>query len=167
MPGNTQYLVAALGDSVVVSIHGRAVYTTCREFGEFLEKIGKNDAVKRLILDMKHCDGVDSTVLGLIAGAAGDLSARGAELIMQRCSARIAEVVENLGLCSLMTYIPGDGVAAGTETILSDGASSEQGISPATNHTILQAHETLMGANPENVARFKQVVDFMRADLGI
>jgi hypothetical protein len=31
----------------------------------------------------------------------------------------------------------------------------------------LQAHETLMGANPENVARFKQVVDFMRADLGI
>lgn len=167
MPGNTQYLVAALGDSVIVSIHGRAVYTTCREFGEFLEKIGKNPAIKRLILDMKFCEGVDSTVLGLIAGACGDLKSRKAELILQRCNERIAEVVVNLGLCTLLTLLSGDDVAAGTEAILSDGESSEQGISPATNHTILQAHETLMEANPENVARFKQVVDFMRADLGI
>lgn len=167
MPENTQYLVASLGDSVIVSVHGRAVYTTCREFGEFLEKIGKNDAVKRLILDMKACDGIDSTVLGLIAGASGDLKARGAELILQRCNERIAEVVANLGLCALLTFIPGDTVAAGTEEILAAGEASTQGASPATNHTILQAHETLMDANPENVARFKQVVDFMRADLGI
>lgn len=167
MPANTQYLVAALGDSVIVSIHGRAVYTTCREFGEFLDKIAKNDAVKRLILDMKSCDGVDSTVLGLIAGASGDLKARGADLILQRCNERIAEVVVNLGLCALLTFIPGEQVAAGTEAILADGVASSEGASPATNHTILQAHETLMEANPENVARFKQVVDFMRADLGI
>ena len=159
----TQYLVASLGDSVIVSIHGRAVYTTCREFGEFLEKIGKTESVKRLIIDMKDCDGVDSTVLGLIAGVCCDFKARGAEVVLQRCNERIGEVVNNLGLC----YIPGDAVAARTEQILSDGEASEQGASPATNHTILQAHETLMEANPENVARFKQVVDFMRADLGI
>ena len=163
----TQYLVASLGDSVIVSIHGRAVYTTCREFGEFLEKIGKTESIKRLIIDMKGCDGVDSTVLGLIAGACCDFKARGAEVVLQRCNERIGEVVNNLGLCALLCYIPGDAVAAGTEQILSDGDTSEQGASPATNHTILQAHETLMEANPENVARFKQVVDFMRADLGI
>ncbi len=163
----TQYLVASLGDSVIVSIHGRAVYTTCREFGEFLEKIGKTESIKRLIIDMNACDGVDSTVLGLIAGACGDLKSRGAEVVLQRCNERIGEVVGNLGLCALLSYIPGDAVAAGTEQILADGEASEQGASPATNHTILQAHETLMEAHPENVARFKQVVDFMRADLGI
>lgn len=167
MPGNTQYLVAALNDSVIVSIHGRAVYTTCREFGEFLEKIGKNDTVKRLILDMKFCEGVDSTVFGLIAGASADLKARDAELILQRCNERIAEVVVNLGLCALLTFLPDGEIAAGTEEILADGTTSSEGASPATNQTILHAHETLMEANPENVARFRQVVDFMRADLGI
>lgn len=167
MSENTQYLVAALGDSVIVSIHGRALYTSCREFGEFLEKIGKDEAVKRLIIDMKFCEGVDSTVLGLIAGACGDFKARGAEVALQHCCERIEEVVKNLGLCALLTFFSGDEVAPGTEAILAAGESGTQGASPATNHTILQAHEALMEANPENVAKFKQVVDFMRADIGI
>lgn len=167
MPENTQYLVAALDDAVVVSIRGRAIYTTCREFGEFLEKVGKEPSIKRLIFDMKECDGVDSTVLGLTAGVAGDFKAKGGEVVIQRCNARIAEVITNLGLPSLLTLLPEDALAPGTEEILQTGKTSSQGASPATNHTILQAHETLMEAHHDNIARFKQVVDFMRADLGL
>lgn len=167
MSENTQYLVASLGDSMIISVHGRAVYTTCREFGEFLEKIGKAPKPLRLIFDMKECSGVDSTVLGLIAGASGDFKSKGGEVIVQRCNERIAEVITNLGLTSLLTLLPGEELAAGTEEILASGETSSQGASPATNHTILQAHETLMDAHPENIPRFKQVVDFMRADLGI
>lgn len=167
MPENTQYLVAALDNSVVVSIRGRAIYTTCREFGEFLEKIGKDPASSRLIFDMKLCDGVDSTVLGLIAGVACDFKAKSGEVIIQRCNARIAEVITNLGLPSLLTLLPDEQLAPGTEEILQSGETTTQGASPATNHTILQAHETLMETHHENIARFKQVVDFMRADLGL
>lgn len=167
MNEKTQYLVAALGNAVIVSIHGRALYTTCRDFGEFLEKIGKNPETRKLILDMKHCDGIDSTVLGLIASAAGDFRGKGGEVVLQRCNARIAEVAENLGLASLLTMLGGDAVDAETERLLAEGETSSQGAAPATNHTILQAHETLMEANPDNVPRFRQVVDFMRADLGI
>ena len=164
---NTQYLVAALGDAVIVSVRGRAVYTTCREFGEFLEKVGGSPDVRKLILDMKLCEGVDSTVLGLIAGAAGDFRGKGGEVVMQCCGPRIAEVVANLGLGSLLTLLSGDAVDAGTEKLLAEGATSCAAAAPATNRTILQAHETLMAADPDNVPRFKQVVDFMRADLGM
>lgn len=167
MPESTQYLVASLGDSMIISIHGRAVYTTCREFGEFLEKIGKTPSPSRLIFDMKNCTGVDSTVLGLVAGVSGDFRFKGGEVVIQRCNERIAEVVANLGLTSLLTLLSGEELAAGTEEILASGETSSQGASPATNHTILQAHETLMETHPENIPRFKQVVDFMRADLGI
>lgn len=166
-PDKTQYLVAALGDAVIVSVCGRAVYTTCRDFGEFLEKVGKNPDVRKLILDMKFCDGVDSTVLGLIAGAAGDFRGKGGEVVLQRCSPRIAEVARNLGLGALLTLLPGDETDAGTEKLLAEGKTSSAASAPATNHAILRAHETLMDANPDNVPRFKEVVDFMRADLGM
>ena len=106
-------------------------------------------------------------VLGLIAGAAGDFRGKGGEVVMQRCGPRIAEVVANLGLGSLLTLLSGDAVDAGTEKLLAEGATSCAAAAPATNRTILQAHETLMAADPDNVPRFKQVVDFMRADLGM
>ena len=165
MSEETQYLVATLGEDVLVVIRGRAVYTTCRDFGEFLEKLGKSDT-KRLIIDMQECLGVDSTVLGLIAGAAEDFRARGGVIVLQRCNERIAGVVENLGLPALLDFLPAGKICPETEEILASGTTAHAA-APATNHTILVAHEKLMAANPENVARFKQVVEFMRADLGI
>ncbi|MCD8283397.1 MAG: STAS domain-containing protein [Opitutae bacterium] len=165
MSDQAQYLVAATGDAVLVLIRGRATYTTCREFDEFLGKIGASETCKKLIIDMRDCSGIDSTVLGLIAGAAGDFSAKNGEIIMQKCNPRISEVVENLGLPALLTFLAGDSVAEGTEKLLAS-ETTEHAASAASNSTILRAHEKLMETSPENAARFKQVVDFMRADLG-
>ena len=51
-------------------------------------------------------------------------------------------------------------------TALLSAKMEEHCVAPACNSAILHAHETLMAANPENIARFKDVVAFMREDLG-
>ncbi len=162
----TQYLVASLGNAVLVAISGRAGYTTCREFDEFLSKISKSEVCKKLILDMKDCTGIDSTVLGLIAGAAGEFSSKNGEIILQRCSQRIAEVVENIGLSALLTLLPGELVAAETEELFAAGTSAGT-VSAASNETMIRELEKVMITRAENAARFKQIVEFMRADLGL
>lgn len=163
----TEYLVATLKDEVLVSVKGRAVYTTCNDFAKFLDAIAKDERYKKLIIDLHDCTGVDSTMLGLFTQAANDLKARGAELIIQRANERIEEVIVNLGLDMFATLLKGGITHAETDEILAAGTKSTQASSPVDNATILSAHETLIASSEANAKKFKQIVEFMRADLGL
>lgn len=159
----TSYLVATGGDAFLVLIRGRANYMTCRAFGEFLETAPETGR-RTLILDMKDCVSLDSTVLGLIAGAAEDFRKIGGELCIQNASGRVRDVIVNLGLPELLTLLP-EGETVPVADALINAEMEAKGLAPAATGAILHAHETLMAANPENVARFKDVVAFMRDDL--
>lgn len=161
---NTSYSVATGGDAFLVLIQGRATYTTCRAFGEFLEAAPQSGR-RVLIIDLKNCASIDSTVLGLIAGAATDFRKINGEIYLQNATGRIRDVITNLGLPELLTLLP-EGESHPAATALLNSEMEEKSAAPACNGTILQAHETLMAANPENIARFKDVVAFMREDLG-
>lgn len=160
----TSYSVATGGNAILVLIRGRATYTTCRAFGEFLEA-APGSGRRTLIIDFKECASVDSTVLGLIAGAATDFRKIDGEVYAQQASGRIRDVIINLGLSELLTLLPETEILPVAKALLS-AEMETQAAAPANNGTILQAHETLMEANPENIARFKDVVAFMREDLG-
>ncbi len=161
---NTSYSVASGGNAFLVLVNGRATYTTCRAFGEFLEAAPQSGR-RTLIIDLENCSSIDSTVLGLIAGAATDFRKIGGEVYLQHAAGRIRDVITNLGLPELLTLLPEDEQLPAATALLS--AKMEQhSVGPAYNSAILHAHETLMAANPENIARFKDVVAFMREDLG-
>lgn len=160
----TSYAVASGGNAFLVLVSGRATYTTCRAFGDFLEAAPQSGR-RTLIIDLENCTGIDSTVLGLIAGAATDFRKIGGEVYLQHAKGRIRDVITNLGLPELLTLLPEDEQLPAAAALLS--VQMEQHcVGPACNSAILHAHETLMAANPENIARFKDVVAFMREDLG-
>jgi len=163
----TSYNVATGGDAFLVLVRGRATYTTCRTFGEFLDAAAGTGR-HTLVIDLKECLSVDSTVLGLIAGAAGEFRKKSGEIFIQNASGRIRDVIVNLGLPALLTLLPEGEIAPAAVALLASGQEPTEthAAAPASNSTILHAHETLMAANPENIARFKDVVAFMREDLG-
>lgn len=163
----TSYDVATGGDAFLVLIRGRANYTTCRPFGEFLAAAAETGR-RTLVIDLKECSSLDSTVLGLIAGAVSDFRKKNGEIFIQNASGRIRDVIVNLGLPALLTLLPEGEIAPAAELLLAgtDSTTETHTAAPASNSTILHAHETLMAANPENIARFKDVVAFMREDLG-
>lgn len=163
-PPSSSYSVASGGNTFLVLIQGRATYTTCRAFGEFLEA-APSSGRRNLVIDLKNCASIDSTVLGLIAGAATDFRKMGGEVFIQDATGRIRDVITNLGLPELLTLLPEGETLPAADALLSV-KMEEQGTAPACNSTILHAHETLMATNPENIARFKDVVAFMREDLG-
>ncbi|HVU34735.1 MAG TPA: STAS domain-containing protein [Opitutaceae bacterium] len=155
------YLVDADADPVVVRVEGRACFqnSAClRDFFDEMRRQGK----ARFILDFQGCAGMDSTFLGVLAGAALELrrSAPPGTLVIARPGPRNLELIRNLGLHRLLTVDTGPSAAAvdGCKTALEcrGGSDSENA------RLVLQAHENLVSADAANRARFQDVLTYLR-----
>lgn len=155
------YLVDAYSDPVVVRIDGRASFqnSAClRDFiGEMLRR-GKS----RFVLDFQHCASMDSTFLGVLAGAALELrkSTAGGSLVVSRVGQRNLELMRNLGLHRLLTLDPGTSVA-GIENC-NTALAAPQASEVENARLVLEAHENLISADEANRSKFQDVLAFLR-----
>lgn len=155
-PEKPTFLVSAYSDPVIVKINGKANYLNCNAFREFIETIIRNGS-QHIFIDFDACKGMDSTFLGILAGTAIELRKLkpAGELVIGNLSDRNFELICNLGLQNLLT------VATKPKTEDEDfNALKDQEVSDAKN--ILQAHENLTEADEDNLAKFQDVIAFLR-----
>jgi hypothetical protein len=110
---------------------------------------------------------MDSTFLGVLSGFGMKLNPNGASVEhgveLHNASTRVGELLENLGAAHLFhstngpLQLPADLTPCTPEP---KNHTHEE-----ITRTSLEAHETLMAMNPENVARFKDVAQFLAEDL--
>ncbi len=155
------FLVDAYSDPVVVRVEGRASFqnSAClRDFiGEMLRR-GKT----HFVLDFQHCASMDSTFLGVLAGAALELrkNAPGGSLVVARVGQRNLELMRNLGLHRLLTLDAG-GAASGLEKCQT--ALEAPKVTEVENaRMVLEAHENLVSADEANRSKFQDVLAFLR-----
>jgi anti-sigma B factor antagonist len=149
---------------VCVKIAGRANFTFSPDFKTLLgELLGKGYG--HFIIDLSECILMDSTFLGVLTQYGLKMDAgkmpeqRGIELYNP--NPRVTELLENLGALHLFKIISGALELPGhAQTCESINPSHEE-----ITRTSLEAHQTLMAVNPENVARFKDVTEFLAEDL--
>jgi len=155
--------VAVQDDIVYVRVVGRASFACGPDFSSLVEGlIAKGH--KRFAIDMKECALMDSTFIGLLTGFGMQLPpGENSGLSIHHMSPRVSDLLINLGVsqlflvCSKENGIPDDLNAKPADKT---GHSHDQ-----IQQTCLKAHQTLMEANPENVARFKDVTKFLEEDL--
>lgn len=141
-------------------IVGRANYLNCAPVGEFFNQF-INGTTQTLKIDFAECLGMDSTFLGLLAGTAMRLKKRvvPGKIIVQNLSQRNLDLIQNLGIRSLLEV---------TENVLPDNATAPDQSpldgphSSVDRQAMIQAHEQLIAANPENASRFQDIVDYLR-----
>jgi anti-anti-sigma factor len=155
------YLVDAYSDPVVVRIEGRASFQNSGCLRDFItEMIARGKT--RFVLDFQHCMSMDSTFLGVLAGAALELrkAATGGSLVATRVGPRNLELMRNLGLHRLLTIDSGNFVMNfnACDTALEAKASSD--IENA--RMVLEAHENLVSADEANRTKFQDVLAFLR-----
>lgn len=159
------YLVDAYSDPVVIRIEGRACFqnSAClRDFiGEMLRQ-GK----RHFVLDFQTCASMDSTFLGVLAGAALELKKTKppGSLVLARVGSRNLELIRNLGLHRLLI------VDAGGTPLSFDKCNTAL---QCANHTelenarlVLEAHEQLVAVDEANRARFQDVLAFLKNRVG-
>ncbi|MEI6195374.1 MAG: STAS domain-containing protein [Verrucomicrobiota bacterium] len=149
-----------------VKIAGRANFASSPDFKTLIEEL-RQKGYGHFIVDLSECVLMDSTFLGVLAQFGLKLNApNGAGqpgIELSNPNTRVTELLENLGALHLFKTLAGELVLPADVT-----SCTPESIHPTheqITRTSLEAHQTLMAVNPDNVARFKDVTQFLAEDL--
>mgnify|MGYP001033295575 CR=1 FL=1 len=156
-------ILAGLSDQKVwLRVEGRGTFQTSSGLKEYVRRMiqrGHRD----FIIDLSQCELMDSTFMGTMAGIALRLREIGSgSLTVMNPNPRNFQLLENLGLDHLFQFArPGESVEAprSEKEVRVDAEGAEE-----QRTTILSAHEALVEADPENEARFKDVLELLKQE---
>src|SRR4051812_35199921 len=124
-----------------------------------------NRGHREFVVDLRNCPVMDSTFMGTLAGIALRLREIGeGNLHVTNRNERNKDLLRNLGLDALFANDlcgiepNGDEKSASLE-------ACDQKDSIAQAQTMLEAHEALVEADPENLTKFKDVLEYLKQDL--
>lgn len=163
-PAKPVYLVDADSDPVMIRIDGRASFQNSGCLKEFVGTMVQRGR-RRFVIDFMGCSSMDSTFLGVLAGAALDLRRQNpaGSLVVCRAGSRNLELIRNLGLHRLLTVdatgaeLPASGGTPGAALV--NGAVASE-LDQA--RLVLAAHENLCTADETNRAKFQDVLSFLK-----
>jgi hypothetical protein len=124
-----------------------------------------NRGFREFVVDLKSCPVMDSTFMGTLAGVALRLRELGqGHLRVVNLNERNQDLLGNLGLDQLFTLGTGAHEAPDVgqpQQALPAGATDKE----TQARTMIEAHEAVIEANPENAAKFKDVLEYLKQDL--
>ena len=166
-----------VGDNLVcVKVAGRANFSGSVDLKTLVSAMWEK-GYHHFVLDLTECLLMDSTFLGVLAGLGlkfnnnthGSAAANGAAngngnhaIELLNPSARIADLLENLGITHLFDITRG---TLTTECLTRLDHAPTQAGRLEVQQTCLDAHRTLMDVNPANVPKFKDVAQFLAEDI--
>ncbi len=155
--------------SIQVGVNGPVVWVRVAGRGSFLEsgslkEFGRemvNRGYREFVFDLQECAMMDSTFMGTMAGMALRLKELGqGHLRVIHCGDRSRDLLSGLGLDQIFDIQANGATAPACEALAkTDNAKQEQA------STMLEAHEALCEARPENLTRFKDVLEYLKQDL--
>lgn len=156
-------LVGTAQKTVWVRVEGKGTFLNSTGLKEFAKEM-TNRGYREFVMDLQLCPVMDSTFMGTLAGIALRLRELGqGQLRVINLNDRNRDLLANLGLDQLFTIdqrtTPLAGQAAQQPL---DGSAPDR---TAQAQTMLEAHEACIEANPENAAKFKDVLEYLKQDL--
>ena len=158
-------LVGVSGPAVWVRVEGKGNFLNSGNLKEFAQEM-VNRGYREFIFDLEHCAMMDSTFMGTMAAVALRLKELGqGHLHVVHCGERSLQLLSGLGLDQIFDIHSNGATVPECQTMkqsAQDGADAEKN---ERAETMLEAHEALCEAAPENLSRFKDVLDYLKQDL--
>jgi anti-sigma B factor antagonist len=158
--------VGVRGPTVWVKVEGKGSFLNSGNLKEFAREM-LDRGYREFVVDLADCAMMDSTFMGTMASVALRLKEIGhGHLHIVHCGNRSQQLLSGLGLDQIFD-IHSDGTGAPECEALEQASRSQtlDSRKKEQTETILEAHEALCEAAPENIFRFKDVLDFLRQDL--
>ncbi len=164
----------SIPSSILVGTTNKIVWIKVEGKGSFLNSAGVKEFAKEMvnrghrefIVDLRNCPVMDSTFMGTLAMIALRLREIGqGSLHVVNLNERNHDLLTNLGLDQLFSMD-----ACGVKERGPGRAATPFTPRPPRDHsaqaeTMLEAHEALVEADPENLTKFKDVLDYLKQDL--
>ncbi len=121
---------------------------------------------REFVVDLQDCIMMDSTFMGTMAGLALRLKEiQQGHLHVVHCGQRSKELLSGLGLDQLFDISTNGAAAPTCEALAQASAGVPEGKRVEQSREILEAHQALCDAAPQNLLRFKDVLDYLKHDL--
>ena len=154
--------------NILVGCSDRVVWVRVDGKGSWVNSAGLKEFARAMIargyrefvFDLRRCPVMDSTFMGTLAGIALQLRELGEGVLKTaHLNARCRELLRNLGLDRLFVIDDNAAPSPNGEALESHPDRTEQA------QTMLEAHESLVEAAPENLTKFKDVLEYLKQDL--
>lgn len=155
------FFVDPNSNPVAVKIVGRASFQNVMPLQDFLKDATKTGS-RSYVFDFSCCTGMDSTVLGVLAGCALELrklEPKGS-LVLSHLSERNTTLVRGLGLHRIATLDMGDQAIDASAVTESLDAGQLEELDSA--RLCLAAHENLVETDGGNETKFQDVISYLK-----
>ena len=162
-------LVGTSDRTVLVRVEGKGSFLNSTGLKEFAREM-TNRGFREFVVDLQNCPVMDSTFMGTLAGVALRLRELGQGCLrVINLNERNRDLLGNLGLDQLFTIdlrsagsaSPPQAQSLQPQPLRVNGVEDKT----ARAETMLAAHEACVAANPENAAKFKDVLEYLKQDL--
>jgi anti-anti-sigma regulatory factor len=164
--------------SILVGCNQKVVCIRVQGKGSFQNSAGVkrfakamvNRGFRDFVVDLAACPVMDSTFMGTLTGIAFRLRELGhGGLHVINSNERNISLLEGLGLDQILSLENGHGTNRAAMNGADVVADSELDVDPsdkrATTETMIAAHQALVDADPENLCKFKDVIEYLKQDL--
>jgi len=164
---SAKLLVCAGEKFACIRIIGRANFSSSIDFKTLLNELLQK-GFTYFVLDLSECMLMDSTFLGVLAGLGLKMNAAQPDqadpaIELLNPNPRITDLLESLGVLHLFKLAQGP--VALPDQVQSHVHQPVDASREDVTRACLEAHRTLMEINPDNVAKFKEVAQFLAEDL--
>jgi len=159
--------VGVNGEAVWVKVEGKGSFLNSGNLKEFTREM-VNRGYREFVVDLENCAMMDSTFMGTMAGVALRLKELGhGHLHVVHCGERSRSLLTGLGLDQIFDIHSNGSAAPQCELLKEEKAngSAADEKKKQVNADMLDAHEALCEAVPQNFSRFKDVLDYLKQDL--
>ncbi len=165
----------SIPSSILVGTTNKIVWIKVEGKGSFLNSAGVKEFAKEMVnrghrefvVDLRNCPVMDSTFMGTLAMIALRLREIGqGSLHVINLNERNHDLLTNLGLDQLFS-MDACGVKDGGPALRNalEPPAPAAGDRSAQAETMLEAHEALVEADPGNLTKFKDVLEYLKQDL--
>jgi anti-anti-sigma factor len=157
--------VGVNGEAVWVKVEGKGSFLNSGNLKEFTREM-VNRGYREFVVDLENCAMMDSTFMGTMAGVALRLKELGhGHLHVVHCGERSRNLLMGLGLDQIFDIHSNGNAAPECELLKADKANGSTEQKQQINVDMLDAHQALCDAVPQNFSRFKDVLDYLKQDL--
>jgi anti-sigma B factor antagonist len=158
--------VGVNGPTVWVKVEGKGSFLNSGNLKEFAREM-LDRGYREFVIDLADCAMMDSTFMGTMASVALRLKELGrGHLHVVHCRNRSRELLSGLGLDQIFDIHTNGSTAPECESLEhGSGDQLRENRKQEQAQTMLEAHEALCEAAPENLFRFKDVLDYLKQDL--
>ena len=158
--------VGVNGQAVWVKVEGKGNFLNSGNLKEFAREM-VNRGYREFVVDLENCAMMDSTFMGTMAGVALRLKELGhGHLHVVHCGQHSRDLLTGLGLDQIFSIHANGAAAPATHDVLTGPPPADASVQKQRQaQQMLDAHEALCQAAPENFSRFKDVLDYLKQDL--